>query len=58
MAETKSPKPTSATEQHARFIETARKLECDEDKDRFEAKLAKIAKAKPKREPAAKKPDE
>jgi len=30
-----------------RFIETARALECDEDKERFEAKLGKIAKATP-----------
>jgi len=30
-----------------RFIETARSLECDEDKERFEATLGKIAKAKP-----------
>ena len=39
-------------DQHKRFIETARQLECDEDKERFEEKLGKIAKAKPK--PAAK----
>lgn len=29
--------------QAKRFIETARQLECDEDKDRFEAKLRRIA---------------
>jgi hypothetical protein len=29
------------------FIETARKLEADEDKERFEEKLGKFAKAKP-----------
>jgi hypothetical protein len=29
------------------FAAVARRLGCDEDKDRFEAKLAKIAKAKP-----------
>jgi hypothetical protein len=28
------------------FVSVARRLECDEDKRRFEAKLAKIAKAK------------
>jgi len=28
------------------FIETVRQLECDEDKERFEEKLDKIAKAK------------
>jgi hypothetical protein len=33
--------------QKERFIETARQLECDEDKERFEAKLKRIAKAKP-----------
>ena len=32
------------------FISVARRLECDEDKERFEAKLGKIAKAKPKTE--------
>jgi hypothetical protein len=30
-----------------RFIEAARALECDEDKERFEAKLKRIARAKP-----------
>jgi hypothetical protein len=30
------------------FVSVARRLECDEDKATFEAKLAKIAKAKPK----------
>jgi len=29
------------------FVSVARRLECDEDKGRFEAKLGKIAKAKP-----------
>jgi hypothetical protein len=29
------------------FVSVARRLACDEDKERFEAKLAKIAKAKP-----------
>jgi len=33
--------------QGERFIETARQLECDEDKERFEEKLKRIAKAKP-----------
>jgi hypothetical protein len=36
---------TTDTQQHKRFIETARALECDEDKERFEAKLGKIASA-------------
>jgi hypothetical protein len=40
-------------EQHARFIETARKLECDEDEARFKEKLGKIAEAKiPESKPA------
>ncbi len=39
------------TEQHQRFIETARALECDEDKERFEEKLKRIATAKPKPKP-------
>ena len=30
-------------EQFSRFLETARKLECDDDKEAFEAKLRKIA---------------
>ena len=34
--------------QHERFVETARQLECDEDKERFEAKMKRIAKVKPK----------
>jgi hypothetical protein len=42
-------KPTLDTsEQHKRFIETARALECDEDKEQFEEKLKRIATAKPK----------
>jgi hypothetical protein len=30
------------------FLTVARRLECDEDKGRFEAKLGRVAKAKPK----------
>ena len=37
----------SDEEQSKRFRETARQLECDEDAERFEAKLKRIAKAKP-----------
>lgn len=33
--------------QFRRFVETARGLEADEDKDRFEAKLKRIAQATP-----------
>jgi hypothetical protein len=40
--------PNPKSEQHKRFIETARQLECDEDKERFEEKLKQIATAKPK----------
>ena len=34
-------------QQRKRFIETARELECDEDKERFEEKLGKIARQRP-----------
>ena len=34
-------------DQTKRFVETARQLGADEDKDRFEAQLAKIAAHKP-----------
>ena len=44
------PSPDT-TEQHKRFIETARALECDEDKERFEEKLKRIATAKPAPKP-------
>ena len=40
------PKTKKVNEQHKRFIETARQLECDEDKERFEEKLGKIARQK------------
>jgi hypothetical protein len=46
-------KPDVDKEQHKRFLETARQLECDEDKERFEEKLGKIAKAKPAAAPPA-----
>jgi hypothetical protein len=39
--------PTEAKSQPERFIETARQLECDEDKEQFEEKLKRIAKVKP-----------
>jgi hypothetical protein len=38
------------SEQVIRFVETARVLGCDEDKEHFEAKLGKIAIHKPIRE--------
>jgi hypothetical protein len=42
MSKPQQPKPAKQVD---RFIETARELECDEDKERFEAKLGKIASA-------------
>jgi hypothetical protein len=45
----KSPPSPQQSDQHRRFIETARQLECDEDKERFEEKLKRIATVKPKR---------
>ena len=41
--------------QFQRFLETARKLGCDEDKERFEKSLGKIAAYKPPKKPKAKK---
>jgi hypothetical protein len=41
-------------DQFGRFVETARSLGCDEDKERFENKLGKIASAKPAQEPKRK----
>ena len=43
----KTANSTSASDQHARFFETARQLGCDEDKAAFDEKLKVIAKAKP-----------
>ena len=42
----KSKRPTGES-QLDRFIETARVLGCDEDKERFEGKLGEIARHKP-----------
>jgi hypothetical protein len=44
----RSPTMPKAADQHRRFIETARALECDEDKERFEAKLKQIAGHRPR----------
>lgn len=38
-----------AKTQKQRFIEAARELECDDDKERFEERLKKIAKQKPEK---------
>jgi hypothetical protein len=47
----RSPKKRTAPKNETDdFVSVARRLECDEDKGRFEAKLAKIAKVKPARE--------
>jgi hypothetical protein len=46
----KNPKPIS--DQQKRFVETARALECDEDKERFEEKLGRIARVKSAAKPA------
>jgi hypothetical protein len=40
--------------QFDRFVETARKLDCDEDKERFEKSLGKIAAYKPPKKPSKK----
>jgi hypothetical protein len=40
--------------QFNRFVETARNLECDEDKNRFEKSLGKIAAYKPPKYPIKK----
>ncbi len=45
------PRDLSKDDQRKRFIETARQLECDENKERFEEKLKRIATVKPKPKP-------
>jgi hypothetical protein len=45
------PQPSKPAGQYKRFIETARALDCDENKEQFEEKLGKIAKAKPAAKP-------
>jgi hypothetical protein len=51
---TKRKPDDSGGSQIDRFRETARALECDEDEAAFKAKLAVIARQKPKGEPAQK----
>jgi hypothetical protein len=46
MGKSRSEKPQPPSEQHRRFVETARALECDEDKERFEEKLKRIVTVK------------
>lgn len=48
------PGPASK-EQSARFIRTARELECDEDPEAFKRAVRKLAKAPARRERPAKK---
>ena len=52
-AKARSKKDKGPTRQKDDFVSVARRLECDEDKGRFEANLRRIAKAtlKPKRAP-------
>jgi hypothetical protein len=40
----------NSQDQISRFKEAARQLECDDDEAHFDAKLKKVAKAKPKDE--------
>jgi hypothetical protein len=47
---------TEKNSQVERFRETARALGCDEDKERFEAQLGKIAAHKPAKDEAKPKP--
>lgn len=42
--------------QHNRFLETARALGCDEDKEKFEATLRKVAAHKPSKRETKKRP--
>jgi hypothetical protein len=42
-----APVPSFLTSTDDSFEAVARRLECDEDKERFEAKLGKLAKSKP-----------
>lgn len=44
-----SRRSLNQAEQIERFLETARSLGCDQDKEKFEAALAKIAAHKPVR---------
>lgn len=43
----RSKTPSTSQGQIDRFREAARQLECDEDQERFEKKLGKIATVKP-----------
>ncbi|MGH6849826.1 MAG: hypothetical protein ACREDD_05185 [Methylocella sp.] len=41
-------------DQYSRFVETARKLGCGEDKERFEKSLGKVVSYKPPKKPSKK----
>jgi hypothetical protein len=53
MTSSKTPRPEKARPDRSAprppddFVSVARRLECDDDKEHFEATLAKIAKARP-----------
>jgi hypothetical protein len=51
-----SKKQEIAPSQHDRFVDVARALGCDEDKEKFEATLGKIAAHKPSKDKAMKRP--
>lgn len=51
----RSRKKKSAKRPHDDFVSVARRLEANEDKATFEAKLARIAKAKPQPQPKKRK---
>jgi hypothetical protein len=58
MSERKFRRPNDDDSQLSRFVETARALGCDEDKEKFEAALRKVAAHRPaKRSPKAAKPN-
>jgi hypothetical protein len=48
--------PGENDDQHRRFVETARALECDEDEAAFDEKLKRIAQTKPAKRIAKAKP--
>ena len=50
-------KPENANTQHARFLETARALGCDEDEGAFDEKLKQVTRQKPSDPPKPTKED-
>lgn len=49
----KNPPAKNDPTQFSRFVETARKIGCDEDKERFEKSLGKIAAYRPPKKDGA-----